>query len=253
MAGEDIPIPVGDDDAAADVPPPPSADFDVRRTLETVMTVQQAHEVPPGARVTRRPSKYLDIWDLLDDQRKYSVPTNPIAYAALKTFTLQKIGKAWRDHKCRLKNMHYILNSRNKALVKKNRPKGCILEDCDVLVKHWNTDEAVIESEKNKDRRSKQDDLHFVGSCSFAVHSAKKAKTDGHLVECAALYPILQTRKNGSAVNPAVQAKLDKMKELLADPFNQLQSSDTSDSIAWLTDDMNAQVMYKERKGFIRE
>nr|POE58842.1 hypothetical protein CFP56_01627 [Quercus suber] len=43
MAGEDIPIPVGDDDAAADVPPPPSADFDVRRTLETVMTVQQAH------------------------------------------------------------------------------------------------------------------------------------------------------------------------------------------------------------------
>ncbi|KAK7826616.1 hypothetical protein CFP56_032036 [Quercus suber] len=104
--------------------------------------------------------------------------------------------------------MHYILNSRNKALVKKNRPKGCILEDCDVLVKHWNTDEAVIESEKNKDRRSKQDDLHFVGSCSFAVHSAKKAKTDGHLVECAALYPILQTRKNGSAVNPAVQAKL---------------------------------------------
>ena len=29
-------------DAAA-VPPPPSADFDVRRTLETVMTVQVAH------------------------------------------------------------------------------------------------------------------------------------------------------------------------------------------------------------------
>nr|POE51174.1 ferric reduction oxidase 4 [Quercus suber] len=43
LAGEDIPIPVGDDAAAADVPPSPSADFDVRRTLETVMTVQQAH------------------------------------------------------------------------------------------------------------------------------------------------------------------------------------------------------------------
>nr|POF15822.1 hypothetical protein CFP56_35260 [Quercus suber] len=45
IAGEDIPIPVGDDAAAADVPPPPSADFDVRRTLETVMTVQQAHGI----------------------------------------------------------------------------------------------------------------------------------------------------------------------------------------------------------------
>nr|POE84897.1 hypothetical protein CFP56_65449 [Quercus suber] len=145
------------------------------------------------------------------------MPTNPIAYAALKTFTLQKIGKAWRDHKCRLKNKHYIPNSRNKALVKKNRPKGCIPEDWDVLVEHWNIDEAVIESEKNKDRHSKQDDLHSVGSCSFAVHTTKK----------------------------------DKMKELLADPSNQFQSSDTSGSIAWSIDDVNAQVMGKERKGCI--
>lgn len=39
-AGEDVPDLVGD---AAVVPPPPSDDFDVRRTLETVMTVQAAH------------------------------------------------------------------------------------------------------------------------------------------------------------------------------------------------------------------
>nr|POE50596.1 hypothetical protein CFP56_00057 [Quercus suber] len=43
LAGEDVPDPVGDDVATTDVPPPPSADFDVRRTLETVMTVQAAH------------------------------------------------------------------------------------------------------------------------------------------------------------------------------------------------------------------
>ncbi|KAK9984408.1 hypothetical protein SO802_033933 [Lithocarpus litseifolius] len=173
-------------------------------------------------------AKYLDIWDLLDDQvielplnsmlqpvdegartfigwlgtiarkphmcsiryfswkampkdlkegcwclveRKYSMPTNPIAYVALKTFTFQKIGKAWKDCKCRLKNKHYIPDSRNKA---------------------W------MESKKNKDRRSKQDDLHSASSCSFVVHGAKK----------------------------------DKMKELLVDPSNQLQLSDTSCSIA---------------------
>ena len=41
-AGEDVADHVSDT-ATADVPPPPSDDFDIRRTLETVMTVQAAH------------------------------------------------------------------------------------------------------------------------------------------------------------------------------------------------------------------
>ena len=44
----------------------------------------------------------------------------------------------------------------------------------------------------------------------------------------------------------------DKMKELLVDPSIQLQSSDTSGSIAWSIDDVFAKVMGKERKGRIR-
>ena len=43
----------------------------------------------------------------------------------------------------------------------------------------------------------------------------------------------------------------DKMKELLAKPLNQLQSDDTSGSIAWAPDDVFAKVMGKERKGRI--
>ena len=35
-----------------------------------------------------------------------------------------------------------------------------------------------------------------------------QAKTDGHPVERAVLYPILHTRKDGSAVNPVVKAKM---------------------------------------------
>ncbi|KAL0000614.1 hypothetical protein SO802_014395 [Lithocarpus litseifolius] len=263
----------------------------------------------PVVRVTRGPSKYLDIWDLPDEEeielelnsehqpvddgartftgflgtiarkphmcpirylnwkvmpeenkeecwrlveRKYCVPVDPIAYAALKRFALQKIGKAWRDHKSRLKKQHYIPDSRNKARVKSNVPTGCISQDWDILVDHWYTDDAVIESEKNKERRSKQDDVHTAGSCSFAVHAAKKAKTDGCPVERSVLYPILHTRKNGSIVNPVVAAKIDKMKELLADPANHLQSSDTTGSIAWALDDVFAKVMGKERKGRIR-
>ena len=42
------------------------------------------------------------------------------------------------------------------------------------------------------------------------------------------------------------------MKELLVDPKNQLQSSDTSGSIAWSKDDVFAKVMGKEHKGRIR-
>ncbi|KAK9986497.1 hypothetical protein SO802_031448 [Lithocarpus litseifolius] len=189
-------------------------------------------------------------WDFVE--RKYCVPVDPIAYAALKRFALQKIGKAWRDHKSRLKKQHYIPDSRNKARVKSNVPTGCISQDWDILVEHWYTDDVVIESEKNKERRSKQDDVHTAGSCSFAVHATKKAKTDGCPVKRSVLYPILHSRKNGSIVNPVVAAKIDKMKELMADPANHLQSSNTTGSIVWAPDDVFAKVMGKERKGRIR-
>ena len=62
----------------------------------------------------------------------------------LKKFTLQKIGKAWRGHKCRLKMAHYIPLLRKKAYVKSNRPRGCIPEDWDVFVDYWYTKEAVV-------------------------------------------------------------------------------------------------------------
>ena len=42
------------------------------------------------------------------------------------------------------------------------------------------------------------------------------------------------------------------MKELLVESLNQLQSDDTSGSIAWALDDVFAKVMVKERKGRIR-
>ena len=42
------------------------------------------------------------------------------------------------------------------------------------------------------------------------------------------------------------------MKDLLVDPKNQLQSSDTSGSILWSRDDVFAKVMGKEHKGRIR-
>ncbi|XP_075643833.1 uncharacterized protein LOC142615040 isoform X2 [Castanea sativa] len=124
-----------------------------------------------------------------------------------------------------MKKRHYIPHSRNKTR---------------------------IESEKNKDHRSKQDELHTAGSCSYVVHAAKKAKTDGQPVERAILYQVLHTRKDGTAVNPVVKAKMDKMKELLEMSSNQLQSSDTSGSIAWSPDDVFAKVMGKECKGRIR-
>ncbi|KAK9998011.1 hypothetical protein SO802_017614 [Lithocarpus litseifolius] len=66
----------------------------------------------------------------------------------------------------------------------------------------------VIKSEKNKDLCSKQDDLHTTGSCSYVVHAAKKAKTNGCPVVFSVLYQILHTHKDGSVVNPVVKAKM---------------------------------------------
>ncbi|KAL0007164.1 hypothetical protein SO802_008666 [Lithocarpus litseifolius] len=171
---------------------------------------------------------------------------------AVQSLDILKLLMAWRDHKSRLKKQHYIPDSRNKARVKSNGPKGCISQDWDILVDHWYTDDAVIESEKNKEHCSKQDDVYTASSCSFAVHAAKKAKTDGCPVEHSVLYPILHTRKDGSIINPVVATKIDKMKELLVNPSNQLQSSDTTGSIARAPDDVFAKVMGKEHKGRIR-
>ncbi|KAK9998712.1 hypothetical protein SO802_018315, partial [Lithocarpus litseifolius] len=67
----------------------------------------------------------------------------------------------------------------------------------------------------------------------------------------AVLYQMLHTHKDGSTVNLVVQEKMDKMEELLADPSYQLQSSDTSGSIAWSIDDVFAKVMGTECKGRI--
>ncbi|KAL0004221.1 hypothetical protein SO802_011782 [Lithocarpus litseifolius] len=79
-----------------------------------------------------------------------------------------------------------------------------------------------------------------------------ETKADGRPVERATLYSILHTRKDGTTVNPVVQAKMDKMKELLAEPLNQLQSSNTTGSIAWAPNNVFAKVLGKERKVRIR-
>ncbi|XP_075662936.1 uncharacterized protein LOC142632415 [Castanea sativa] len=234
----------------------------------------------PPVHVTRGPSKYLEVGDLPDDQ-VIELPLNsmhqPVDEGA-RAFTgflgtiarkphmcsikyldwrdmpeelkekCWRLVEAWRDHKCTLKIAHYIPYLRNKAQVNSNRPKGCIPEDWDVLVDHWYTEDAMIESEKNRDRHSKQEDLRIASSCSFVVHAAKKAKADGHPVERTTLYSILHTRKDGSTVNEVVQAKM----ELLAKPSNQLQLDDTSGSIAWASDDVFAKVMGKKRKSRIR-
>ena len=69
------------------------------------------------------------------------------------------------------------------------------------------------------------------------------------------LYHILFPIANSPCSNFFFLFKLkyqDKMKELLADPSNQLQSFDTSGSIAWSSDDVYAKVMGKDCKGRIR-
>nr|POF12325.1 hypothetical protein CFP56_73680 [Quercus suber] len=200
---------------------------------------QETHEastqdVQPVVRVTRGPSKYLDIWDLPDEE-EIELPLNSIHQPVddgARTFTSFLGTIARKPHMCPIRYLNW-----------KDMPEE-FKEECLRLVE--------IESEKNKERRSKQDDLHTAGSCAFAVHAAKKAKMNGHPVERAVLYPILHTRKNGTAVNSVVKEKMDKMKQLLEDSSNHLQSSDTSGSIARSTDDVFAKVMGKERKGRIR-
>ncbi|KAL0012767.1 hypothetical protein SO802_007875 [Lithocarpus litseifolius] len=169
---------------------------------------QETHEastqdVQLVVRVTRRPSKYLDIWDLPDEEEielELNSEHQPVDDGA-RTFTCFLGTIARKPHMCLIRYLNW------KVMPEENK------EECWRLV---------------------------------------EAKMDGCPVKRSVLYPILHTRKNGSIVNPVVAAKIDKMKELLADPANHLQSSDTTGSIAWAPDDVFAKVMGKERKGRIR-
>nr|POE56139.1 hypothetical protein CFP56_41229 [Quercus suber] len=202
--------------------------------LEVVRALAKGSNMQPAIHVTRGPNKYLEIWDLPDDQ-EIELPLNsmhqPVDEGA-RTFTGFLGTIARKPYMCLIKYLDW------KAMPKE------LKEECWCTVK--------TESDKSKDRRSKQDEIHTGGSCGYAMHAAKKATTNGHLVEHAVVFQILHTRIDGSAVNPIMKEKMEKMKELLVDPKNQLQSSDTSGSIAWSTDDVFAKVMGKERKGRIR-
>nr|POE55074.1 hypothetical protein CFP56_26655 [Quercus suber] len=126
-------------------------------------------DVQPAIRVSRGPNKYLEIWNLPDDQ-EIELPLNsmhqPVDEGA-RTFIGFLGTIARKPHMCSIKYLDW------KAMRKE------LKEEC------W------------------------------------------HLVK-------------------------DKMRELLVDPKNQLQSFDTSGTIAWSTDDVFAKVMGKERKGRIR-
>ncbi|KAL0009442.1 hypothetical protein SO802_010944 [Lithocarpus litseifolius] len=158
---------------------------------------QETHEastqdVQLAVRVTRGPSKYLDIWDPPDEEEiklELNSEHQPINDGA-RTFTGFLGTIARKCHMCPIRYLNW------KDMPKENK------EECWRLVE--------IELEKNKERRSKQDGVHTAGSCSFAMHVAKKAKTDGRPVEHSVLYQILHTRKDESVVNPVVKAKLER-------------------------------------------
>nr|POE71045.1 hypothetical protein CFP56_53829 [Quercus suber] len=155
-------------------------------------------DVQPLVRATHRPSKYLDVWDLPDDQ------------------VIELL----------LNSMHQPVDEGARAFIGflgtiAQKPYMC-------LIRYLNWRDMPEELKEE---------------CWCLV----EAKADGCLVERAILYSILHTRKDEYAVNEVVQAKM----ELLAEPSNQLQSDDTSGSIAWALDNVFAKVMSKERKGRI--
>ncbi|KAL0003102.1 hypothetical protein SO802_016883, partial [Lithocarpus litseifolius] len=122
---------------------------------------QETHEaftqdVQPAVRVTRGLSKYLDIWDLPNEEEielELNSDHQPVDDGA-RTFTGFLGTIARKPHMCPIIYLNW------KDMPEENK------EECWRLVE--------IELEKNKELRSKQDDVHTAGSCSFAVHAAKK-------------------------------------------------------------------------------
>ncbi|KAL0010794.1 hypothetical protein SO802_005902 [Lithocarpus litseifolius] len=142
---------------------------DVDEVGDQEMHEASTQDVQPAVRVTRGSSKYLEIWDLLDEE-EIELPLNsmhqPVDDGA-RTFTSFLGTIAWKPHMCLIRYLNWKDMSEE------------LKEEC------W----RVVE---------------------------------------------------------------DKMKELLVEPSNQLQSSNISGSIAWSIDDVFAKVMGKEDRGRIR-
>ncbi|KAK9987037.1 hypothetical protein SO802_031988 [Lithocarpus litseifolius] len=157
----------------------------------------------PPVRATRGPSKYLDVWDLPDDQ-VIELPLNSMHQPfdeGARAFTGFLGTIAQNPHMCPIRYLNWkdILEELKEECWRLVEQKYVVstnptayAEDWDVLVDHWYTEDTVIESEKNRDPHSKQEDLHTAGSCSFAVHAAKKAKVDERPIERARVQHYIQ-------------------------------------------------------------
>ena len=69
----------------------------------------QNSDVQPAVRVTRRPSKYLDIWDLPDDQ-EIELPLNSMHLPVddrVRTFTGFLGTIAWKPHMCPIRYLKW--------------------------------------------------------------------------------------------------------------------------------------------------
>ncbi|XP_073157960.1 uncharacterized protein [Henckelia pumila] len=170
-------------------------------------------------------------------KEKYDLPPGT------ESWTLNSIGKKWRNWKSELKKnydpefpMQFLLQERDQRAFAEQYVK---------LVAHWNTEKSKERSEKNKIARKQKIMNQTIGRRSFAQVQQKLRKEKGRIPSRVELFHACFTHANGSPSSNIVAEKLDAMKEL----ENQLHE-DEDDQVG--QNDIFAQIIGPDRPGRVR-
>ncbi|KAK7357023.1 hypothetical protein VNO80_16304 [Phaseolus coccineus] len=136
-----------------------------------------------------------------------------------------KIGKLWREYRCKLWNEFYDpLLSRNDLI--KNIPDGLSMEQWAIFVDYRLKPSTVKLCNRNRDIRKKQTIPHTGGAMPLSRRRDNLKIETGREIGRAEMWKITHKRKNGTYVNDEAMDIGEKIDELM------LQNPDTASDIS---------------------
>ncbi|CAL5374259.1 unnamed protein product [Camellia sinensis] len=194
------------------------------------------------------PIKYKN-WHDVPDQYKEDCWNIIERRDMIRHRTLKSMGEKWRNWKCSLKAKYYD-ETKTAAQIVATVPLTVNREHYADLVAYWFSKEGQL-SMTNKGSRQEQTSAHTEGSKTYAQHAYDMEQKDKIALDRAKLYIPLHKRKDGTPVNEAAAAKIEKLEDLMRSQPNSSEGN-VSGRICWSPNDIYSQVMGKERHGRVR-
>ncbi|XP_068475821.1 uncharacterized protein [Phaseolus vulgaris] len=218
-------------------------------TQKMKLKVRDAHNLPTGIRVLAANHILLPIsfesWSSVPDTYKDTIWESALKVNEdlAKRDVMFKIGKLWREYRCKLWNEFYDpVLSRNDLI--KNVPDGLNMEQWAIFVDYRLKPSIVKLCNSNREIRKKQTIPHTGGAMALSRRRENLKIETGRNIGRAEMWKITHKRKNGTYVNDEAMEIGDKIDELM------LENPETASHIS--PNDPVGVIFGKEHPGRVR-